>query len=196
MSVNILDKGSACPPWYTWPVLISPERLVRWRVPLGWVFGLTALYLAKPSPVGFAVGIGVAGIGECIRLWASSHLVKNETLATDGPYAWTRNPLYFGSLWLGLGFALATGRWFLIAVVGALFVLVYLPVMRREALRLSQAFPGAYAGYRDSVPLFWPRFPSGKSPGSGSWGRVVSNREHWTVLGYVVVALLLGWKLL
>ena len=179
-------------------VLLSPERLARWRVPLGWLFGLSALYFAIPTPRVYAAGVAVALAGELIRLWAAGHLEKNRQLALGGPYRWTRNPLYLGSLLIGSGFAFATGRFVLLGVVAAFYIAVYVPVMKREAAHLAQIFPGDYAGFVERVPLFWPRIPrgDGASLGTLSMERLLRNQEHWTVLGWLIVAGFLGWKLL
>lgn len=174
-------------------------RLTRWRVPLGWLLGLAALYLARPTAGYLLAGVVVALLGEALRLWASGYLEKNRRLATGGPYAWTRNPLYLGSLLVGLGFCLATGRPALVVVLAVLFVAVYLPVMKREAARLGESFRDEYAGYAARVPLFLPRWTVGATAGGEgsefSWARVRDNREHWTVLGLLLVVSMLGGKL-
>jgi protein-S-isoprenylcysteine O-methyltransferase Ste14 len=176
------------------PVAAS-EDLARWRVPLGWGLGLLALYLAEPEPVHLAVGVFVAAVGEALRLWASGHLEKNERLTTTGPYGWTRNPLYLGSFFLGLGFCIAARAWLFLPVLLALFVFVYQPVMRREASRLASAYPEAYPSYAASVPLFVPGRPVAGSGGRFSWERVTRNREHITLLGLAIVVAVLLWKL-
>ena len=129
-------------------------------------------------------------------MWAAGHLVKDEALTRSGPYRWTRNPLYLGSLFVGLGFALAAGRPVLIVAVGLLFVLIYVPVMKREARRLGERYFEDYADFAARVPLFWPRPPGGeKDAGGFAWSRVLRNREHWTFGGLVLVAIALGAKL-
>lgn len=173
--------------------------LARVRVPCGWALGLLAVVTAQPTPECFAVGLGVAGAGELVRIWAAGYLVKNRVLTTAGPYTRTRNPLYFGTLFVGSGFALATGRVVWVVVFLVLFVAVYVPVMGREATRLSGAFP-SYREYASRVPLFLPRpgaaLPRGqRGPASFSWERLKANREHLTVLGWLAVAALLGLRL-
>ena len=171
--------------------------LSRWRVPLGWAAGLVALYVASPRMPLYAVGLAIAAFGEAVRIWAAGHLDKNTRLTMSGPYAWTRNPLYFGSAWMGLGFALATGRLFLVAIVVVLFVAVYAPVMKREATRLAESFPAAYRAYADRTPLFWPCPPkAGDRDGRFSTERLIGNGEHLTVAGWIAVAGIIGWKLL
>jgi len=145
----------------------------------------------------YAVGLAIAALGETVRIWAAGHLDKNTRLTMSGPYAWTRNPLYFGSVWMGLGFSLATGRLFLVAFVVALFVVVYAPVMKREAVGLGESFPAAYRAYAERTPLFWPRPPkAGDTEGRFSTKRLLKNGEHLTVAGWFAVAAILAWKLL
>jgi len=152
----------------------------------------------------YAAGLAIAAFGEAVRFWAAGHLEKNTRLTMSGPYVWTRNPLYFGSAWIGLGFSLATGRVFLVAAVVGLFVAVYVPVMKREAARLAETFPAAYGAYADRTPLFWPRprkvWPrrpkAGDEEGGFSTKRLLANREHLTVAGWIAVAGIVGWKLL
>jgi protein-S-isoprenylcysteine O-methyltransferase Ste14 len=178
---------------------MTSETIARWRVPVGWLLGLLALWLAEPTSGYLIAGVVVAWMGEALRLWASGYLEKDRRLATRGPYAWTRNPLYLGSLLMGLGFALATGRLFLLLVLLVLFFVVYFPVMKREAACLEAAFPGDYSTYASRVPLLVPRVPRKDDlrEGGFSFHRVMENREPKTVLGLVLVVAILWakWKL-
>src|SRR5216684_1869327 len=92
----------------------------RVRVPLGFVFAALYLWLAKPTLKSVLIGVGLVIPGLMIRALASGHLQKNEQLATGGPYAHSRNPLYLGSLILSVGFALAARSWWIVAVMAAL----------------------------------------------------------------------------
>jgi protein-S-isoprenylcysteine O-methyltransferase Ste14 len=134
----------------------------RWRVPLGFLCAGVFLLLAKPRALTLAIGGLVALCGLAIRAWSSGHIRKNDALATSGPYAHTRNPLYLGSFILGIGFTVAAaGRWWLLLVLGglfaALFLGIYLPVMRVEAATLGELFGEDYERYARAVPLFVPR---------------------------------------
>ena len=128
----------------------------RLRLPLG--FALAALYLvfARPTPRVLLLGASVAFVGLVIRAWASGHIMKNDRLATTGPYAHTRNPLYFGSFLIAAGFALAA-HWSLLLLVAAFFALIYVPTMQRERANIAGRFPEAYAEYARNVPAFVPR---------------------------------------
>lgn len=130
----------------------------RWRVPLGFVCAALFLFFARPTPRALMIGAVVSVLGLALRAWAAGHIRKNAQLATSGPYAFTRNPLYLGSFLLGLGFTIAAGRLLLGLAFAALFLGIYLPVMRVEASTMGQLFGRQYEVYRRSVPLFFPRF--------------------------------------
>ena len=176
----------------------------RIRVPLGFAYALLFLYLAKPQPRFFSVGIVMAALGLAMRVWASGHLKKGKELATTGPYSWTRNPLYLGSFVMGLGFAIAASSFWLTILFLVLFTAVYLPVMKREEQELTRAFGDAYQHYRDKVALFLPfRSPfqsqskNAHSPQTGNfqWEKVISNHEYNAVIGFFVVTALIGAKM-
>ena len=98
----------------------------RLRIPLGYAFGLLALYLARPTALSVGLGLPLVVAGETLRLWASGHIEKTRALATGGPYAHSRNPLYLGSVLLGLGVAVAAAR-ASVSIAMAIYFLVFYP---------------------------------------------------------------------
>ena len=172
--------------------------LVRLRVPFGWLVGLMAVWLARPTPTSLVTGLTCAAVGESIRIWASGHLVKWKGLTRSGPYRRTRNPLYLGSFLVGIGFAVATARWEVGVLLVALLSGVYPPVMTAEVARLTEAHPDTYPDYAREVPLLLPvpgRRASSVQGGAFSWEKVKENREHVTVLGCLAAGLLLWWRM-
>lgn len=167
----------------------------RWRVPLGFACGIAFIILARPTPRTLFAGALVSVLGLWLRAWASGHIRKNTELAISGPYAYTRNPLYFGSFLLGLGFTIAAGRWVLALLFAALFLGIYFPVMRVEASTLAELFGKDYETYRRSVPLFFPRLTPFRQPASRSSrfdrSLYLRYREYRAALGLVV-----AWGLL
>lgn len=129
----------------------------RWRVPLGFLCAMVFIALARPQPLTLALGGAVSLCGLLLRAWAAGHIRKNAALATSGPYAYSRNPLYLGSFILGLGFTIAANRWLLGVGFAALFLGIYLPVMRVESATLAELFGEDYRRYARAVPLFFPR---------------------------------------
>lgn len=158
-------------------------RLSRLRVPAGWLAGLLLLALARPSPATLLLGAGLAAAGEAVRIWASGHIEKTRRLATGGPYAHTRNPLYVGSALLGLGLAAATASPWVLAAVAAYFAAFYPPVIREESAFLREKFGAEYAAWAEEVPAFLPRpSPGGPRSSRFDWARVRANREWRTAL--------------
>jgi protein-S-isoprenylcysteine O-methyltransferase Ste14 len=129
----------------------------RWRVPLGFVCAALFFIFSGPRPLTLAIGAALALPGLALRAWATGHLKKNDALATTGPYAYTRNPLYLGSFVMGVGFTIASGRLILGIIFAALFLGIYVPVMRVESATLTQLFGERYLRYVEAVPMFLPR---------------------------------------
>jgi hypothetical protein len=156
----------------------------RRRVPLGFALSLAYLLLARPSPGLLAAGAALALTGLAIRGWAAGCLEKSSRLATGGPYTRTRNPLYFGSSLMAAGFALAGRSLVMAAAVAALLLLVYAPVIRREAEFLESRFGDEYRRYAARVPLFLPAIVRPEVHGEGfKWSRYVKNREYEAAIG-------------
>ena len=164
----------------------SGTSIQRFRVPLGFLFGIVFLIFARPSMLTLAIGGAVALLGILIRAWASGHIRKNKTLAVSGPYAFTRNPLYLGSFILGVGFTIASGVWWLALLFIALFLGIYLPVMRVEAKELTGIFGAEYQEYAGKVPLLFPRFtPFTASETKFDMDLYMRYREYRAALGLV-----------
>ena len=163
----------------------TTEIIRRARVPLGFLLGIFCLLLATPQLWSVISGTVLALFGLAWRAWASGHLRKNEQLAITGPYAYTRNPLYFGSFFLGAGFALATARWELVLIFVLFYLSVYLSVMNSEAQYMQQTFPDQYPSYSENVPLFWPRLSPWKAATQGSFdlSLYLRYREYRALLG-------------
>ncbi len=168
----------------------------RTRVPLGFVLAAVYLWLARPSWGSIAFGAAVAGIGVILRASASGHVKKDEELTTTGPYAYTRNPLYLGSIIIAAGFVVAARNVWIAALVLVMFAAVYVPVIRAEEAFLRSKFP-EYAAYASRVPRFLPRLSTISSPGSGfSLGLYLKHREYNAVLGAMLVIVVLIAKLI
>ena len=171
------------------------EVAKRLRLPLGFTLGISYLIFARPTPLTLAVGGANALVGVIVRGWASGHISKNERLATTGPYAHTRNPLYFGSFLIAAGFAIAA-HWALLLLVVAFFVFIYAPTMQRERANILERFPEAYQAYAANVPAFVPRPTPWKAThpddadGGFSLNLYMKHGEWKAGLTYVLVV---GW---
>ena len=171
----------------------------RLRVPFGFLLGGLYLFFARPTPGGLLLGGVIAFVGVLVRGWAAGHIVKNDRLATTGPYAHTRNPLYFGSFLIAAGFAIAA-HWSLLLLVIAFFALVYAPTIRREREFVRSRFPAEYEAYERNVPAFVPR-PMPWRGGERSDGAPFSfalylrHREWQAGLVFVLAMLWLAYRM-
>ena len=163
------------------------EAVARRRVPLGFLSGVLAIWLARPTPRSLLVGGAIAAFGEGVRIWASGHLEKGREVTSSGPYRLTRHPLYLGSSIVGVGLAVGSRS----AIVAGL-VIVYLAVtltaaIRSEEAHLTEKFGDAYPAYRDgtATPFAARRF---------SVARAMRNREYRALIGFVAALALLAWK--
>ena len=167
----------------------------RIRVPLGFAFAVLYFWLAQPSWLFIALGAVLIVPGLLIRALASGHVRKNEALATSGPYAYTRNPLYLGSLLIGIGFAVAARSWWVGVVLVVMFFAIYMPVIRDEEKFLRGKFP-EFDEYARRVPRMFPRltpFRSGEEGGGFSMELYWKHREWNAALGAaLLVAALIG----
>jgi protein-S-isoprenylcysteine O-methyltransferase Ste14 len=164
----------------------------RYRVPVGWLVGVLVVVLARPTPLSMMVGLPLVVAGEAIRIWASGHIQKTKVLATGGPYAHCRHPLYVGSLFIALGAAVASASLWVVLAVAAYFLAFFPSVMREETDFLAKKFPEEHAAWSAEVPPFLPHLPPGGSRSSHfDWSRVSMNREWRTVVALPLVAVLL-----
>ena len=170
----------------------------RWRVPLGFLCGALFLIFSRPQPITLAIGAVIALPGLAIRAWASGYLRKNDALATAGPYSYTRNPLYLGSLIMGLGFTIAANRLVLGLVFAALFIGIYVPVMRVESATLAELFGDNYRRYAQAVPALFPRLSPyrDENPMQTKFDASLYRRyrEYQAAIGFVVAWTLLALK--
>jgi protein-S-isoprenylcysteine O-methyltransferase Ste14 len=177
------------------------DFFARQRVRIGYILAVVVLYLSRPEPRSVLIGACVGLLGLAIRAYAAGYLHKQAVLTTTGPYARTRNPLYFGSSILALGAAIAMYSWLSAALLLLYFALVYTLVMRREEIELRGHHGAEFDAYSNSVPLFFPRLTAAKqqsaTAGSFSWSQYRKKHEYQAALGFLfsLFLLVIIWRL-
>lgn len=167
----------------------------RIRVPLGFVFAVVYVWLAHPTSNSLVIGTLIILPGLVIRGLASGHVKKNEQLTTSGPYSYTRNPLYLGSLMLGAGFAVAARSWWIVGIMLLMFAAIYIPVIASEERYLKNTF-AEYEEYARHVPRLLPRMtPHHSSKGAFSSALYWKHREYQAALGSAALIAILIMKL-
>jgi len=157
----------------------------RNRILFSTVLGVGFLIIASPRPLSLAISIPIILLGEGVRVWASGNIVKNSRLSVEGPYSLSRNPLYVGNFFLGLGFVVAAWRWWLIPAYLFIFFGLYRHTIANEESFLEDRFKEQWRSYERSVPRYipllrWPEY----SPGKFQWALVRKHREsnNWIVI--------------
>ena len=171
----------------------------RIRVPLG--FLIAALYLfelwrrePRPAAVGWSLLLVIPGLW--LRGYASGYVKKNRELTQTGPYAYTRNPLYLGSILIAAGFAFALLSWPVAAMLAAMFLIIYVPVIASEERFLRSTFPD-FEAYCLRVPRLLPRLSAATpasaetevSSGKFSLDLYLRHREYNAAIGAALLYL-------
>ena len=168
---------------------------------MGFVFAVVFLWLAQPSWRTLLASAVLVLPGLWLRGYASGYVKKNAELATTGPYAHTRNPLYLGSMLIAFGFAVAAASWVILVVLAVLFAVIYLPTIRSEEAFLRDHFSG-FNEYAARVPRIFPRltaavFPEHGNASGGSFSAVQwrHHREYNALMGTGAIYLALAVRL-
>jgi protein-S-isoprenylcysteine O-methyltransferase Ste14 len=170
------------------------DRVAKLRVPGGFVLVVAFLWLSQPNWTSLTVGLIVSALGLALRAWAAGHLEKNRELADGGPYSYTRNPLYVGTLTVALGFVIASRRWELGVLFAIVFLGIYLPVVELEEQHLRTLFGRAYAEYARRVPRLIPTLIPLPSKRRFQWSVYKRNEEYQAFFGFLVGAAVLVIK--
>ncbi|MGD8538658.1 MAG: isoprenylcysteine carboxylmethyltransferase family protein [Candidatus Aminicenantes bacterium] len=175
------------------------EIIYKWRVRIGLISTILSFILAKPTFYTLVAGALIAMLGLAIRIWACGNLRKEKALTTSGPYRYTRNPLYFGSMILGVSTVVACRSWIVLGIFLVNFLIIYPVVIHTEKERMSALFPEKYREYSEHVPLFFPaiRPKLPRDPESHfSWELYKQNKENRAVMGSVIFYIFLILKMI
>jgi protein-S-isoprenylcysteine O-methyltransferase Ste14 len=153
-------------------------------------FAAALLVLATPwrRPWLLLPGVVVAVLGCLIRIWGTGHLRKNKVLATGGPYAHVRHPLYVGTFLVLVGLGLIAGSDYvlfgLLPAAVLIYLIYYAPKKERvESDRLERKFGEEFVSYRKAVRSYFPRLtPYPGRKGRFSFEGVMLNREYLITL--------------
>ena len=136
---------------------------------MGFAFAAVFLWLARPSWRTMLASLLLVVPGLWLRGYASGYVKKNAELATTGPYAYTRNPLYLGSMLIAFGFAVAAWNLLILFVLAVLFAAIYIPTILGEEGYLREHFTD-FDAYARQVPRLLPRLTAARVGGAAAEG--------------------------
>jgi protein-S-isoprenylcysteine O-methyltransferase Ste14 len=172
------------------------KRSFKLRFAILYPFALLPLLFSHPSDELFFISSIFIILGLSIRVWANGYAIKMGKLTTSGPYAYVRNPLYLGTMFIVIGFSLMLD----ITILSILFILiaffVYINTIRKEEKMLEAKFKDSYTSYRNKVPaLIFTIFPyraGEKWP--FSFKRLLESKEHKPVIWVIIFLIALYVK--
>jgi hypothetical protein len=159
------------------------------------------LWLARPTWLTMLASLALVVPGVWLRAYAAGYVRKNAELTLTGPYAYTRNPLYLGSMMIAFGFAAAAASWVILILLATLFALIYIPTIQSEEGYLREHFAG-FDEYAAKVPRLLPRltaaaFPANENASGGRFSAVQwrHHREYNALMGAGAIYLALAVRL-
>ena len=119
----------------------------------------------------FLIASVIVATGAMIRTWGAAYLhadvvhdssLRSERLVADGPFRYTRNPIYFGSLIAvsGAGLLFSRAGWILQTVIAVVFCC---RLILREERELSRTQRQNFAAYCRAVPRLLPSLSAASS---------------------------------
>ena len=147
---------------------------------------ITTIESLQMSILGFVLVV----FGSFGRIWASLYIEGNKTknLITAGPFSMVRNPLYFFSLIMLIGFSLALKAIYLPLALLLIFVLFHVPTIANEEKKLQDIHREKFKSYVKSTPRLIPNIFKYKRPETGEKVLVKISRINGVlieVIGYL-----------
>ena len=152
------------------------------------LFVLLVSLLGETQAVFFIVGTVIATLGIAIRMWAAGHVKKNKVLATDGPYAYVRHPLYVGNILLLLGFSIASMLWWSYLLMAFLLWFYYPPTIAYEDSKLHDIFGEQWENWSKDIHALIPSFKNRAGSSSSEWSfkqSLIQNGEP-VIVAYLI----------
>jgi len=145
---------------------------------LGFVLCILFAAIARPIPAALYLTTVIVVIGVVVRMWASGFIMKNKELATNGPYALVRHPLYVGNILIVYAFAGASGIWWTFLVATTFFIFYYPPAIEYEDRKLCAIFGDAWHAFARNTPALMPAFGSRERDLGGNWSFKTSMKAN------------------
>lgn len=140
-----------------------------------------------------AAGALLVFLAAALRTWGAAYLrtevvhdtaQHSEALVADGPFRYTRNPLYFATLPMAAGIGVLASRSGFVFLVLANWIFVYRLIFREEE-SLLKIQGESYRAYCRAVPRFWPALrpliPSGNR--QPDWGQAFAGESFVWLFG-------------
>lgn len=133
------------------------------------LFVLLVSLLGQPQETLLYVGTAIAIVGMVVRMWAAGYVMKNKELATTGPYAYVRHPLYVGNILLLVAFSLASSLWWSFLLMAFLLWFYYPPTISYEDNKLHNIFGEDWENWSKDIHALIPTFGKKAGTAKSDW---------------------------
>lgn len=172
-------------------------------------FLIVMVLFATPTPSTIAGGFVLSLMGESLRFWGVAYAgsltrvtgnVGAPEVVISGPFAFLRNPLYVGNIFLycGVGVAANALTPWLVIVALVYFIVQYWLIVSLEEEFLEKEFGAVYLEFKRNVPRFFPRLQpyhhEHQQSQKPDWREAVrSERRTFQAILLVYIILILIW---
>jgi protein-S-isoprenylcysteine O-methyltransferase Ste14 len=140
----------------TFPPLIIGVAFLA-VIALHWLFPLQIFMRSLAIVLGTVLailGVGSAAWGRKIMMQAGTNVSPfkpSTAIVTEGPFRFSRNPLYVGITSLFIGLLLLIGTWWGFVLIVPAELILHYGVILREERYLEQKFGDSYLAYKNAV---------------------------------------------
>ncbi|MCM8782684.1 MAG: isoprenylcysteine carboxylmethyltransferase family protein [Candidatus Omnitrophica bacterium] len=147
-------------------------------------------------------GIVIILVGFLFRITARGYKSEKSnngrTLVRDGPYRFMRHPMYFGTFLIGTGIILVLFKWWTFFLFLTVFLLIYMPQIKKEEALLTRCFGNEYLIYCKDVPKYFPdvsRFFKTDVKDGLSFKIAWVNKELPSLIGvFAIISMIETWQ--
>ena len=135
---------------------------------------------ARPDSGTVAIGLALAVAGHIFRIYAAGFIHKNKQLASTGPYALVRHPLYLGNFLILIGFTVASANLYVVAGVIVFFLVWYPAAIAYEDSKLEKIFEDEWRDWSKSIRAIIPgrfRWSDLRTTGWDTYQSLIRNGE-------------------
>lgn len=168
-----------------------------YRQAIGIILLMIFAFFADPQQPWAGIGVAMVIIGGVVRFWAAGMVMKNQVLATSGPYAWVRHPLYVGNILILFGMVAICMNLWILAITVLFFWFFYPPAIRYEDGKLLKIFGDSWKKWSSQVPALMPRFSPYLHKSEDSWDlkRAIGRNGEMYILIWVAASVILAFYL-
>ena len=150
------------------------------RQGIGLLLVAVCAYYARPGSTLVIIGLAMAAFGQVFRIYAAGFIHKNKQLASTGPYALVRHPLYLGNFLILIGFALAANNLYVWIGVALFFLVWYPAAISYEDSKLESIFEDEWRAWSKNIRAIIPgrfKWADLKAEGWDTYQSLIRNGE-------------------